>query len=198
MLVTGKATNVGKPPEVTTLTASDLQYGTRQDILALTEHMTPEMVRDKAHNLLNQKGVPRHDRSITAPDVPTIRKFDQVRVSAGTLDGYFSVESITHDEESRTMVISLGNLKFDVVESTFGKFDENAIPPEQSVGGGSGGKMSDAQLYALARRQVSRARRRSRPWRLAGREWPSNPSAKSPKSGTARTTGTGNQLVSLA
>jgi hypothetical protein len=72
-----------------------------------------------------------------------IRKFDQIRVTAGALNEYYSVESIVHDEESRTMTIGLGNLTLTPRMGVFAdgldsEIDESAIPPPSSVGGSYG------------------------------------------------------------
>jgi len=160
VVITGKKSDPGEPPVVAVMVSDyAASYGVRQDIIALTQHVSTDQVEKLARDELNQKGQPKDDRSITAPDVPMIRKFDQIRVTAGTLDGYFSVESISHNETDRTMDVTLGNLTFSPVTGRYTLVDESAIPPEQTTGGmnGSlspliigGGPVSDGQLYQLA------------------------------------------------
>ena len=141
-------------PVVATLDADDQSFGVLQDIVSLTQHVSVAEVQQKAQAVLNEKGKPRSDRSIEAPDVPMLRKYDQVRVTAGTLDGYFSVESITYDQTSGTMRIGLGNLQDSPVTGIFTLVDESAIPSDQPTGGSAGellqGNVTDSQRYALA------------------------------------------------
>jgi hypothetical protein len=145
VLVTGKSPDSEAEPPIVTTLRGDLadQFGTRQEILTLTQHVSVDEVKAQALDVLQQKGQPRNDRSIVAPDVPMIRKADQVRVTAGALNDYFSVESIVHDEESRTMTIALGNLTLTPRLGVFSdgldkEIDESAIPPPAAVGGSGG------------------------------------------------------------
>jgi hypothetical protein len=119
------------------------KYGVRQEVLALSQNVSVDQVKSQALDILTQKGQPRNDRSVVAPDVPMIRKWDQIRVTAGTLDGYYSVESITHDENSRTMTIGIGNLKLTPMMGVFAdgldkEIDESAIPSPSATGGSTG------------------------------------------------------------
>ncbi|MBO0816762.1 MAG: C40 family peptidase, partial [Actinobacteria bacterium] len=104
-------------------------------------------------------------RGVEAPDIPMLRRYDQVRVTAGTLDGHFVIESISHDQDAAIMTLKLGNLHVVPLAGTFTLLDESAIPPEQTTGGdlgGSGGfgggslvslsgPVSPAQVCALAK-----------------------------------------------
>jgi hypothetical protein len=163
--VTGKAPDANSaPPVVTTLTGElAATYGVRREIIALTQNVSADEVKAQALDVLTQKGQPRNDRSIVAPDVPMIRKFDQIRVTAGALNDYYSVESITHDEGARTMEIGLGNLKITPAIGVFAdgldkEIDESAIPPPSSTGtagavsggaltGGNQGLLDACQKY---------------------------------------------------
>lgn len=144
-----------------TYEGADQSRGTRQAILNITDNMSVEDVERKAREMFAQKGYPRYDRSIEAPDIPMIRRYDQVRVTAGSLDGYFAIESISHDQGAATMSLKLGNLQTVPLEGTFTLIDASAIPPPSSTGTGSSagsgqyvglsGPVSAAQVCALAR-----------------------------------------------
>ena len=135
----------------------DQTNGTRQAILNITQHMSVEDVEKQAREMYAQKGYPRFDRSVTAPDVPMLRRYDQVRVTAGVLDGYYVVESVTHDEAKATMVLKLGNIKAQPLMGSFTLIDASAIPPLSSTGGAGGslvdlsGPINPAQVCALAK-----------------------------------------------
>lgn len=157
VVVLGRGTTTEAAPVVATMdatgTADPATYGVRQDMIHMSARKTVAQIRVAALTILNEKSRPRHDRTLEAPDVPMMRKFDRVRVTGGTMDGYFSVESVTHNAEpDATMRLALGNLHLMTVDGIFTMIDENAIPdggPDQNPVDVSIG-VNDARLYALA------------------------------------------------
>ena|SRR5215471_1167602 len=159
IVVTGKNLLPEEPGVVGILDSSEQTFGiTRQDMIALNKHITIEEAEKQARDMLNQRGQPRHDRSLEAPDVPMLRKYDYVRVTAGTMDDVFSVESVTHSEADRKMSLALATLRSNPTAGDFHDQNPDAIPDEQTTGGSAGGavlvtggRVSDSQLYALAK-----------------------------------------------
>jgi cell wall-associated NlpC family hydrolase len=159
--ISGKNTDVGVPGEIATLDSTEDHFGiTRQDILAISQPTTVEDIEKQARQMLNQRGEPRHDRGITAPDVPMLRRYDQIRITAGTMNDHFIVESVQHDEASRLMTLTLGTLRKTPLAgdtATWNLLNPGYIPDQStgsSTGGDvlvSGGHVTDAQLYALAK-----------------------------------------------
>ena len=78
-------------------------YGTLQKILNTSTGTTLADAKAEAKELLAEKGTPKQTFSITAVNIPWIRKGDKIEVSAGDLTGYFIVTSITHHGDTKTM-----------------------------------------------------------------------------------------------
>lgn len=80
-------------------------YGTLQKILNVSSGTTLAEVKAEAEEMIKDKGTPKEIYSITAVDIPWIRKGDKVEVVAGDMNGYFIVKSITHYGEDKTMTV---------------------------------------------------------------------------------------------
>ncbi|MEG1562157.1 MAG: hypothetical protein RR365_00690 [Bacteroides sp.] len=79
------------------------KYGIRQQIYVRDEDDTLDTAKSAAEDIINKDGQPEHTRSISAPDVPVIRKGDKVHIQAGTLNGYYIVKAIRHNADTMTM-----------------------------------------------------------------------------------------------
>lgn len=80
-------------------------YGTLQKILSVSSGTTLADARKEATELINEKGKPKKTFSITAVNIPWIRKGDKVEVTAGDLSGDFIVKGITHYGNDKTMTL---------------------------------------------------------------------------------------------
>jgi hypothetical protein len=127
----------------------DTDRGIWQKILRIDEHKTVEEVQSAAQAILNQYGRPQDERSLKSVDRPRVRKFDKVRVSTGSMDGYAVVEGVTHDANNRTMNMVLGNLVDAPETGTFTLIDANAIPKLSAGGKGKlNSKVAGSSLSA--------------------------------------------------
>lgn len=83
------------------------EFGILQEIIDQRQHNTPAAARSAAQDILNERGQPRRRRQIEAPDVPTIRKGDRVRITAGTLNGNFIVTGTSHNATTASMTLEV-------------------------------------------------------------------------------------------
>jgi hypothetical protein len=86
------------------------EFGIMQKLVNQEQYDTPAAAREAADDLLKERGQPRKKRTLTAPDLPFLRKGDKVHVVAGTLDGYYLVDGIQHDADARTMTLEVTDL----------------------------------------------------------------------------------------
>lgn len=95
------------------------KYGIRQQIYVRDEDDTLDTAKSAAQDIIDKDGQPEYTRSISAPDVPTIRKGDKIHIQAGTLNGYYIVKSIRHNADTATMQVDIKDCKTtSVVSST--------------------------------------------------------------------------------
>ncbi|MEG2001413.1 MAG: hypothetical protein RR053_08495 [Evtepia sp.] len=83
------------------------QFGTLQRYVYHDGNDTLEKANQDAQKILDDKGKPERLMTLTAPDVPMVRKGDQIEVSAGSLLGTFFVKGISHNATARTMSMEL-------------------------------------------------------------------------------------------
>lgn len=119
VVVVGKEDKQGRRKIEATLTGKT-EYGTLQEIVQRDGDDTIAKTREEAQNILDEQGTPKHFITAEAPDVPEIKKGDKVKVMAGSLNGYYFVKGVTHDEASRTMVMELEKAKVVTASSSSG------------------------------------------------------------------------------
>lgn len=83
------------------------QYGVRQAIIEHQKSKDLAQATEAANQLLKEKGGLKRKTSISAPDLPFLRKGDRIRVSAGTVLGYFFVKSVRHNAEDQKMTLTI-------------------------------------------------------------------------------------------
>lgn len=83
------------------------EYGVLQDVVLMTSSTTMDQANAEAEGILKDKGKPQFSGTIETPDVPEIRKGWKIRVEADGYSGYYIVRGVTHNAESRTMVMDL-------------------------------------------------------------------------------------------
>lgn len=82
--------------------------GVRQVIYERGNKTTLEEAQKAAEKIIKEQGDAKHDVSIEAPDVPTLRKGDRIRVrGSNEQDMYYFVKSIRHNAASQRMTLDL-------------------------------------------------------------------------------------------
>lgn len=97
-------------PVEASVTKNTDDYGTLQKTETRSEDTTLEDAKKEAENILKEKGSPKWEYELQAPDVPWIRKGDKVYVNAGDIAGTYliavSVDRII-DGTRKTMTLTL-------------------------------------------------------------------------------------------
>lgn len=83
------------------------EYGIKQRIYVRGSDESLEDAKSAAQEIINENGTVQKAITLSAPDVPFIRKGDLVYVIAGTSDDYYYVKGIRHDCESYSMTMEL-------------------------------------------------------------------------------------------
>lgn len=107
VLVMGKAEEDTRPPILHPEEGDIKTYGTLQEIVTKDGDKSLEDAQKEAARIIAEKGKPEESVQISAVDVPVIRKGDKVHLTAGNQDGYFIVESVTHNAMELTMEMEL-------------------------------------------------------------------------------------------
>lgn len=105
--VLGKADDEGREPVEATIDG-DLTFGTLQDQIYHDSNKSIDEARAEAQAIIDEKGKPETNFSVSAPDVPFVRKGHRIRcVFSAEVNGYFYVKSVTHNAVDRTMDLKL-------------------------------------------------------------------------------------------
>ena len=103
VVILGKEDDNDRAPVADTAVGNTSEYGTLQKVLNVSSGTDLAEVKKEAQEILKEKGTPKQTYSVSAVDIPWIRKGDKVKVEAGTVNGNFIVTSITHSADSKTM-----------------------------------------------------------------------------------------------
>ena len=104
--IIGAEDSEGKAPVVATLDGRT-EFGTLQEVVYQRQFDNAAAAKAAAQDILKERGQPRKQRRVQAPDLPFMRRGDKVKVEAGTLMGYYIVSSVTHDATNRIMVMEV-------------------------------------------------------------------------------------------
>ena len=104
--IIGAEDKEGKAPVVATLDGRT-EFGTLQEVVYQRQFDNAAAAKAAAQDILKERGQPRKQRRVQAPDLPFMRRGDKVKVEAGTLMGYYIVSSVTHDATNRIMVMEV-------------------------------------------------------------------------------------------
>jgi len=103
--VVGKSQEEGKQ-HVDSIVEGRTDLGTRQVIYARDDKTSLEEAEKAAQKILDENGIKRTTQ-LEAPDLPTLRKGDRIRLRSSFGEGYFFVKSIRHDAAQMKMSADL-------------------------------------------------------------------------------------------
>jgi hypothetical protein len=83
------------------------EFGILQDLVYERQYDNLSAAKTAAQEILDEKGKPRKKRKIQAPDLPFLRKGDMVHITAGTLNGYYLVSSISRQLKNKSMLLEV-------------------------------------------------------------------------------------------
>ncbi|ADQ06517.1 conserved hypothetical protein [Caldicellulosiruptor hydrothermalis 108] len=104
--IIGAEDKEGRAPVVAKLDGKT-QFGILQEIVYQRQYDNLSAAKTAAQEILKERGQPRRQRRVAAPDIPFLRKGDKVKIVAGTLNGYYIISSIAHDATNRTMTVEV-------------------------------------------------------------------------------------------
>lgn len=108
--IIGAEDSEGKAPVVAQLDGRT-EFGTLQELVYQRQFDTPASAKAAAEDILKERGQPRRMRRVIAPDLPFLRKGDKVKISAGTLIGYYIVSGVVHDATNRIMSMEVEDVE---------------------------------------------------------------------------------------
>jgi len=108
--IIGAEDSEGKAPVVAQLDGRT-EFGTLQELVYQRQYDTPAAAKAAAEDILKERGQPRRMRRVIAPDLPFLRKGDKVKISAGTLIGYYIVSGVVHDATNRIMSMEVEDVE---------------------------------------------------------------------------------------
>jgi hypothetical protein len=104
--IIGKTDSNGRAP-VEAVVEGRTEFGILQEVLSRDSDKTLADAKAEADALMKEKGQPSEEISVTAVDLPFLRKGDKVKVDAGNLLGYFYVTGVSHNATNKTMTMRL-------------------------------------------------------------------------------------------
>ena len=89
----------------------DTRFGVLQEVVLRDSNTTLGDAMAEAREIINRRGEPERTINWRGQDLPFLRKGDKVEVKAGSLIGFFYVESVAHNGETRLMELTLSREK---------------------------------------------------------------------------------------
>ena len=83
------------------------QYGTLQDIIEKGSDEKLSDAKKEANKIIKKDGHPKRDISVTAVDIPWVKKGHKVYINTGNLKNYYIVKGIEHDATNHTMTLEV-------------------------------------------------------------------------------------------
>lgn len=105
VVVTGKEDKEGRPKVETTIDGKT-QYGILQEMVEIGSGKLAD-AKEKANDLLKDKGEPERTITLQTLDFPPVRKGDQIHVKTDRLNGYYIVKGVSHNVTAMTMQMEL-------------------------------------------------------------------------------------------
>ena len=109
VIILGKEDKEERAPVEATVSGDTDKYGTLQKTISRSENTSLADAKKEAQSIIDEKGKPREEFELRAPDIPWIRKGDMVYINAGDLSGYYIVTGVerTITSKKREMVLDL-------------------------------------------------------------------------------------------
>lgn len=105
--VLGKENKNGNPPVEATVNGKT-DYGIRQKLYSRGKDESLDAAKKSAKEILADEGKPKETVSVKLPDIPVVRKGDQVHLKTSYITaGFYYVVSIVHDIDAGTMTMDL-------------------------------------------------------------------------------------------
>lgn len=104
--ILGKANDDGRS-SVDAVVNGNLDYGVIQEIVTRDSNKNLGEAKQEANTILAERGKPEETIMATAPDLPFLRKGDEVEIKAGSLNGRFYAVSVSHNAVTRQMTMTL-------------------------------------------------------------------------------------------
>ena len=104
--IIGKANDEGRSP-VEAVIDGDLRFGVLQEIILRDSDKSIADAKAEAASTLKERGKPEEQITVHAPDVPFLRRGDEVYIWAGNLQRYFYILGISHNASRKDMTMSL-------------------------------------------------------------------------------------------
>ena len=121
VIIVGKSDEEGHQAVEATVNGKT-EYGHRQIIYEMPKDKSLSEATKTANEMLKEKGSLDRKTTLTAPDLPLLRKGDKIRVRAATVNGFFFVKSIRHNAEDQRMTLDIDEDK----EDNSSEIDTNA------------------------------------------------------------------------
>lgn len=104
--ILGKADDEGRSAIVSTIDGQT-SFGILQKILTSSDDDSLQKATEEANKIIKEDGKPKLSQSMDCADIPTLRKGDKIKVTAGALDGFFYATEVSHKAESRRMRLTV-------------------------------------------------------------------------------------------
>lgn len=175
VIVVGKEDDEGRQKVEATVNGKT-EYGVLQEIVHRDSDSTIAQAREEAQKILDERGEPKRVITVTAPDVPFIKKGDKVKVNAGSLNGEYAVLGVTHEESNRSMTMELEKFKIPTSSGgatsgeEFNKGDSiilNGAVYRDSYGTGKGRTFTNYRGTITIKVDTKRAK----PYHIDGKGW---------------------------
>lgn len=107
VVILGKADDEKRKPVEATVSGWTNEYGTLQKLIDRDENTSLAEARVEAQSIINENGKPWWVFSVSAPDIPWIRKGDKIHVKSQELDEYFIVVGIDREITNKNKKMTL-------------------------------------------------------------------------------------------
>ena len=101
-----KGKKKGKAPVYATVKGKT-KYGVRQKLYVRNKKDSLKKAKKEAKKILKEEGSPKNEISIKTYDLPFMRKGHMVQLTSTTANGYYYVDSITHNCDEMSMDLEL-------------------------------------------------------------------------------------------
>lgn len=124
---------------VEALVKGDTRFGVLQEIVRSDNTKDVSEATAEANTILKERGKPERTTTIIVPDLPFLRKGDKVEVNTESLNGFFFIETVTHNATQRKMTLTLTDSALDTDMNTNSGAETGKSTSSSSVDGYSVG-----------------------------------------------------------